>query len=44
MEDRVREVERIVQEDQGREEEGRIESWKWKGSCRKTRGGRKKGG
>ncbi len=43
-EDRVSEIERIVQEEPGREEEGRIESGKWKGSSRKTRGGRKKGG
>jgi hypothetical protein len=31
-------VERIVQEDQGREEEGKIESGKWKGSTSKTPG------
>jgi hypothetical protein len=29
-------------EDQGREEEGKVESGKWKVLSRKTRGGRKK--
>jgi hypothetical protein len=37
-------VERIVQEVQGRDEQGRIGPGNWKGSSRKTRGGRKKGG
>jgi hypothetical protein len=39
------EVEKIVQEDQGRKEEGRIESGKWYGLAQKDyRGVRKKGG